>query len=83
MSWKNPPPKDDQGFYLDVETGERLVKRDDDKEETVMRRLDTYKRNVEPLLEFYGGRGVLRTVTGSESDKITPEIVKMVKGAFA
>ncbi|RPA72079.1 adenylate kinase [Ascobolus immersus RN42] len=78
LSWKNPPPKDADGNYLDEVTGEKLVKRDDDKEETVMRRLDTYKRNVEPLLEYYGRDGVLVTITGSESDKITPEIFRVM-----
>ena len=34
-------------------TGEPLVQRDDDKEETVRNRLDVYHRQTEPLVEYY------------------------------
>lgn len=38
----------------DDETGEDLVQRDDDKEETVKKRLDVYHEQTEVLVEFYG-----------------------------
>jgi adenylate kinase len=34
-------------------TGEPLVQRDDDKEETVRRRLDVYERQTRPLVDYY------------------------------
>jgi adenylate kinase len=34
-------------------TGEPLVQRDDDKEETVRNRLDVYHRQTEPLVDYY------------------------------
>ena len=34
-------------------TGEALVQRDDDKEETVRNRLEVYHRQTEPLVEYY------------------------------
>jgi len=34
-------------------TGEALTQRDDDKEETVRKRLDVYHRQTEPLVEYY------------------------------
>ena len=34
-------------------TGEPLVQRDDDKEETVRKRLDVYHAQTEPLVEYY------------------------------
>jgi adenylate kinase len=34
-------------------TGEPLVQRDDDKEETVRNRLEVYHRQTEPLVEYY------------------------------
>jgi len=34
-------------------TGEDLVQRDDDKEETVKKRLDVYHAQTEPLLDYY------------------------------
>jgi len=44
------PPKDDEKDDL---TGEPLVQRDDDKEETVRHRLEVYHRQTEPLVRFY------------------------------
>jgi adenylate kinase len=35
-------------------TGEDLVQRDDDKEETVKKRLDVYHHQTEPLITYYG-----------------------------
>ena len=46
----NPPKvagKDDA-------TGEDLVQRDDDKEETVRKRLDVYHQQTRPLVDYYG-----------------------------
>ena len=44
------PPKE-QG--LDDETGEALIQREDDTEETVRTRLDVYHAQTEPLVSFY------------------------------
>ncbi len=49
----NPPKvvgKDDA-------TGEDLIQRDDDKEETVKKRLDVYHAQTEPLVKYYGDWG--------------------------
>ena len=40
----------------DDETGEPLVQRDDDRPEAVQRRLDNYRRQTEPVLEYYRTR---------------------------
>lgn len=45
------PPKT-QG--RDDVTGEPLVQRDDDREETVRRRLEVYRAQTRPLVEYYG-----------------------------
>ncbi len=45
----NPPKQ--QG--LDDRTGEPLIQRDDDKEETVRARLKVYHDQTEPLIDFY------------------------------
>ncbi len=47
----NPPQRDG----VDDETGEPLVQRDDDVEETVRKRLDIYHAQTSPLIEFYSG----------------------------
>jgi adenylate kinase len=38
---------------FDDETGEELVQRDDDKEDTVRRRLEIYNTQTSPLIDFY------------------------------
>ncbi|MDO3385103.1 adenylate kinase [Gilvimarinus sp. SDUM040013] len=45
----NPPKQEG----LDDETGESLVQREDDKEETVRKRLSVYHEQTKPLVEFY------------------------------
>ena len=45
----NPPKQDG----IDDITGEPLVQRDDDKEETVKKRLDIYHEQTEPLINYY------------------------------
>ena len=45
----NPPKQEG----IDDVTGEPLVQRDDDKEETVKKRLDIYHEQTEPLIEYY------------------------------
>jgi len=39
----------------DDETGEDLIQRDDDQEETVRTRLTVYHQQTEPLIEYYSG----------------------------
>ncbi len=45
----NPPKVEGK----DDVTGEPLVQRDDDKEETVKKRLDVYHQQTEPLIDYY------------------------------
>jgi adenylate kinase len=45
----NPPKVEGK----DDETGEDLIQRDDDQEETVKKRLDVYHEQTEPLVAFY------------------------------
>jgi len=45
----NPPQVDGQ----DDATGEALIQRDDDKEDTVRKRLDVYQRQTRPLVDYY------------------------------
>ncbi len=58
----------------DDETGEDLVQRDDDKPETVRKRLEAYENVTAPLVEYYKEQGVLETFSGTESDVIYPEV---------
>ena len=45
--------------------GGRLVQRDDDKEETVRRRLSVYHSSTAPVLRYYQSVGVVLTIDGS------------------
>lgn len=55
----NPPKVEGK----DDETGEDLIQRDDDQEETVKKRLDIYHEQTEPLINFYSN------MTGDDKPK--------------
>ena len=42
--------------------GGQLIQRKDDNEETIANRLEVYRENTEPLIEFYRKRGKLTTI---------------------
>jgi adenylate kinase len=39
--------------------GGSLVQRDDDREEVVKKRLEVYRKQTQPLIEFYQDRGII------------------------
>jgi adenylate kinase len=47
--------------------GSRLIQRDDDKPETIEKRLAVYHEQTEPLIEHYEDAGILRRFDGSRS----------------
>jgi adenylate kinase len=47
--------------------GKPLTQRDDDKPETVEKRLATYRKETEPLIDYYDERGLLRRFDGNRS----------------
>jgi len=55
------PPKHDGVCDQD---GSRLVQREDDREETIRRRLEVYHSQTEPLIAHYDHAGLLRRVDG-------------------
>lgn len=68
------PPKKD-GICDGCQTS--LIQREDDREATVLNRLETYHRQTEPLIEYYKGKGKLLVVEGQE--KISDTTVEMLK----
>lgn len=44
------------------DAGGELLRRDDDNEEAIANRLAVYERQTAPLIDYYRGRGLLRTV---------------------
>ncbi|XP_048146864.1 GTP:AMP phosphotransferase AK3, mitochondrial isoform X2 [Corvus hawaiiensis] len=59
---------------IDDVTGEPLVQRDDDKPETVSKRLQAYDAQTKPVLEYYRKKGLLKSFSGTETNKIWPHI---------
>ena len=58
-------------------TGEKLVQREDDKEEIVQSRLNTYHELTEPLVRYYQKQGKIKTIDGAGSpENIYAEIKK-------
>ena len=45
--------------------GSELILRDDDKPETVKKRLDVYHAQTQPLIEYYTKKGILKSVDGT------------------
>lgn len=65
--------------------GAKVIIRDDDKPEVVLRRLTTYHEQTAPLKDFYENKKILKTVEGQEevadTTKLTLETVKNFKQA--
>jgi len=49
------------------ECGGELYQRDDDKEETVLKRLNTFTTSTTPLVDYYKNKGILKCVDGNGS----------------
>jgi adenylate kinase len=47
--------------------GGELYQRDDDKEDTIKKRLDVYEAQTAPLIDYYGKKGILESVPGTGS----------------
>ncbi len=57
--------------------GGSLVQRDDDKEEVAKRRLEVYRKQTQPLIEFYQERGIIYKL---DAGKGVEELFEEVKG---
>ena len=59
--------------------GQELVLRDDDKPETVKKRLDVYHDQTQPLIEYYKKAGVLAEVDGTlDMEEVFQAIVRIL-----
>ena len=60
--------------------GEKLVLRDDDKPETVQKRLGVYHEQTQPLIDYYKNADVLAEVDGTQNlDKVFQDIVTILE----
>jgi adenylate kinase len=78
----NPPKVEN----TDDETGEPLVQRDDDKEETVRKRLVVYHEQTAPLIKYYsdlvnqGSIRYLRINGAGDVNEICKTVINQLKG---
>ncbi len=63
----NPPKVEGK----DDETGEELIQRNDDQEETVRERLKVYHQQTEPLIEYYSN-------WAASGDSMAPKYIKII-----
>ena len=73
----NAPKEED---VCDV-CGAKLVLRDDDKPETVKKRLDVYHEQTQPLIDFYDKEGVLVEVDGTQNLEDVFQAITKILGA--
>jgi adenylate kinase len=73
----NIPPKKEG--ICDV-CGNNLVLREDDRPETVKKRLAVYHEQTQPLVDYYEKKGILKSVDGMQDMEITfSEIIKILE----
>ncbi|MGD8405487.1 MAG: adenylate kinase [Anaerolineales bacterium] len=71
------PPKEPGVCDLD---GSELYQRDDDKVETVKNRIQVYRKQTAPLIEYYHEAGKLVEINGAQPiEKVTTELVKALE----
>ena len=61
--------------------GNELVLREDDKPETVKKRLDVYHDQTQPLIDYYQGKGILKSVNGTQPMEKVFEDITNILGA--
>jgi adenylate kinase len=61
-----------------------LLTRPDDREEVIVQRLNVYRGQTEPLVNYYRGRGLLREVDGSGTmPQVEARIMSALAGALS
>jgi len=72
----NPPAQDHK---CDV-CGSELYQREDDKEETVRKRLEVYHASTEPLIGYYKNKGLLKGIDGNkEINEVLEDILRIAR----
>lgn len=60
--------------------GETLILRDDDKPETVQKRLTVYHEQTQPLIDYYTQQGILKTVDGTQDmNDVFTDVTKILE----
>jgi len=75
----NNPPK---VKWIDDVDGSLLYQREDDKPETVRRRINVYLEQTSPLIEHYRSLGLLVEIDGTDDiESVTTDILEAIAGA--
>ena len=61
--------------------GEALILRDDDKPETVKKRLDVYHEQTQPLIDYYTKKNLLKSVDGTQDMEAVFQSIVDILGA--
>lgn len=74
--YSNAPQKDG----ICDKCGSELFQRDDDKEETIKKRLEVYNAQTAPLIDYYGRKNILKSVDGGTGtiDEIFVKVSKIL-----
>ena len=70
----DPPKKEN----IDDITGERLIIREDDTEDTVRKRLRIYHEITSPLIKYYSQRGVVKNIDGNQNIKDVSKSLELI-----
>ncbi len=58
--------------------GSPVIQRDDETEQAISKRLDTYTEKTAPLVDYYRGEGLLMSVATTSSDDVVNAVKKKV-----
>jgi adenylate kinase len=72
----NPPTKDGRCKIC----GSPVIQRDDETEEAITQRLETYKEKTAPLISFYQDQGLLKTILSLDSQETVEKIKAALQG---
>lgn len=61
--------------------GGKLILRDDDKPETVIKRLGVYHEQTQPLIEYYNNSGILKSIDGTQDIDVISDQITAIIGA--
>ncbi len=77
-TWSYPEGKADN--VVCKQCAGELYQRDDDKKETILNRMEVYRKNTEPLIRFFEEKGLLKRVQGlGDPDSITVRIYEILE----
>jgi adenylate kinase len=74
---KSNPPTEDGRCKI---CGSPVIQRDDETEEAIMNRLETYNKKTAPLISFYQKEGLLKNILSLKSQDTVEKIKEVLQG---